>query len=266
MITFVSDLDRTLIYSKRNINVDKEDIQCVEYIDDRSITYMTKVAYQKFLTLITNSEFMFIPCTLRSFEQTSRITFIQEYLPHFIICDNGGRIYIDGKEDFTYRNQIMNNVDLKKLEEYKPKIEKMIVDGYVKYDNQSFLTCIFKSKETAEMQMNNILNKLDMTLFSYDLQDRKLYIIPKKLNKAIAMQYLIKTYELKNIITSGDGKVDKDFTKLGQKILLPKAAQFHHLGETRMIYDGILGGEEIIDQLLTLLQLFHQEKLQNNII
>lgn len=105
-----------------------------------------------------------------------------------------------------------------------------------------------------------------MTLFSYDLQDRKLYIIPKKLNKAIAMQYLIKTYELKNIITSGDGKVDKDFTKLGQKILLPKAAQFHHLGETRMIYDGILGGEEIIDQLLTLLQLFHQEKLQNNII
>lgn len=39
MITFISDLDHTLIYSKRNINIDKNYATCVEYINDKSITY-----------------------------------------------------------------------------------------------------------------------------------------------------------------------------------------------------------------------------------
>ena len=38
MITFISDLDQTLIYSKRNINLNEKYLKCVEYINHKPIT------------------------------------------------------------------------------------------------------------------------------------------------------------------------------------------------------------------------------------
>lgn len=71
MITFISDLDHTLIYSKRNINIDKNYATCVEYINDKSITYMTTSAYKKFSSLLKDDTFLFIPCTLRDYSQNN---------------------------------------------------------------------------------------------------------------------------------------------------------------------------------------------------
>lgn len=252
MITFISDLDQTLIYSKRNINIDKNYATCVEYINDKSITYMTTSAYKKFNSLLKNDNFLFIPCTLRDYSQTMRISFIQKYCPKYMICDNGARIYVNGVEDSIYRKIIEEIIDIKLLVEMKNNIEK-IINGYVKFDNNSFLTCIFENNEIAKEQLNEVLKEVNLEKFTYDLQNRKLYIIPKGLDKAVAVKYLIDNYNLSNIITSGDGKVDEQFTKLGQKILLPNNAVFHHLGEHRMNYDDILGGEEIIDNLLQLM-------------
>lgn len=254
MINFISDLDQTLIYSKRNINIDKDQVKCVEYINEKSITYMTNTAYQNFNSLIQNPEFNFIPCTLRDFNLAMRISFINNHLPKFMICDNGGRIYINGKEDLNYRKKIEQIIDNELLMKYKKEIEKIITDGYVKYNNQSFLTCIFTSKETAEIQKKEIINNIiDTTLVSYELQNRKLYIIPKKLDKVNAVQYLIQEYNIQNLITSGDGKVDEKFTSLGQQILLPKHAVFSNILEVRTNYDGILAGEEIINKLMLII-------------
>lgn len=252
MITFISDLDHTLIYSKRNINIDKNYATCVEYINDKSITYMTTSAYKKFSSLLKDDTFLFIPCTLRDYSQIMRISFIQKYLPKYMICDNGARIYVNGIEDTVYRKTIEEIIDIKQLLKMKNNIEK-IIEGYVKFDNDSFLTCIFENNEIAKKQLSAVLEEVNLEKFTYDLQNRKLYIIPKGLDKAVAVKYLIDNYQLFNIVTSGDGKVDEQFTKLGQKILLPNNAVFHHLGEHRMNYDDILGGEELIDNLLELM-------------
>lgn len=253
MITFISDLDQTLIYSKRNVNIDNKQVKCVEYKDEEEITYMTNAAYQNFDKLLSSNDFVFIPCTLRNFNQTMRISFIQTHLPQFMICDNGGNIYINGIQDINYRKKIEKIIDISQLVKTKKEIETIISDGYVKYDNNTFLTCIFKTKEIAENQVPKIMNQIETpNLFSYDLQNRKFYIVPKNLDKSIAVQYLINHYYLKNIITSGDGKVDEKFTELGQEILLPIHSNFHHISEKRMNYEGILGGEEIIENLMNL--------------
>ena len=253
MITFISDLDQTLIYSKRNININNKQVKCVEYKDEKEITYMTNTAYQNFDKLLSSNHFVFIPCTLRDFNQTMRISFIQNHLPQFMICDNGGNVYINGKQDRYYRKKIEKIINQKELEFIKDKIETIISDGYVKYDNQTALTCIFNTKEIAEKQVPQIMKQIETPEdFSYDLQNRKFYINPKNLNKSIAVQYLIQNYHLENIITSGDAKVDEKFTELGQEILLPIHANFHHISEKRMNYEGILGGEEIIENLINL--------------
>ena len=85
---FVSDLDHTLIYSKRDLNGEKA--VPVEYIGEKPITYMTPQALELYWSLRTNSNFMFTPCTLRDYDQTMRISIIHDFLPKFMICENGG--------------------------------------------------------------------------------------------------------------------------------------------------------------------------------
>lgn len=248
MITFVSDLDQTLIYSKRNVNLDKENIKCVEYIDNKEITYMTKKSFQDFKYLL--SSINFIPCTLRDFSQIMRIEFIKNNIPKFMICDNGGRIYINGIEDKKYRQLLQSTLNETVLNKIKENLEIIIDDGYIKYDNQTFITCIFKTEEIAKNQISKIMKQLETpSLFNFELQNRKFYIVPKGLDKSVALQYLIENYKLKNIITSGDGKVDEKFTEFGLP-LLPKKAVFSHDNEIRMINDGIIGGEEIVEKLM----------------
>ena len=83
MITFISDLDNTLIYSKQKG-------VCVEYLKEKELTYMTPTAKRIFSALLREQNFLFIPCTARSYEQTSRVEFVK-HLP-YLICDMGGSI------------------------------------------------------------------------------------------------------------------------------------------------------------------------------
>ena len=167
-----------------------------------------------------------------------------------MICDNGGRIYINGIEDKKYRQLLQSTLNETVLNKIKENLEIIIDDGYIKYDNQTFITCIFKTEEIAKNQISKIMKQLETpSLFNFELQNRKFYIVPKGLDKSVALQYLIENYKLKNIITSGDGKVDEKFTEFGLP-LLPKKAVFSHDNEIRMINDGIIGGEEIVEKLM----------------
>ena len=46
-------------------------------------------------------DFLFIPCTARNFQQTSRVEFIKK-LP-YMVCDLGGSVYVDGKPDYRWK-------------------------------------------------------------------------------------------------------------------------------------------------------------------
>ena len=87
--------------------------------------------------------------------------------------------------------------------------------------------------------------------FQYHLQGRKLYCTPTGLDKARAVEYLKKKYDLGEIYTSGDGFFDEDFTELGVS-LLPAHAEFSH-GGFRTSHTGILAGEEIVKKLSQLM-------------
>lgn len=243
---FVSDLDHTLIYSKRDLNGEKA--VPVEYIGENPITYMTPQALELYWSLRTNSNFMFTPCTLRDYDQTMRISIIHDFLPKFMICENGGRLYVNGKEDTDYRQYILNTFDL-----YLETARKMMEDAPCTIkDNQTFLTCVFKnSDEAAAWAIRKIPILSD---FDFDLQHRKFYIIPKGLDKSVGLSYLIKNYGVKNLVTSGDGMVDRKFTKMGAHIFLPNHAVFSHSFAYVSKSEGVKAGEEILEQVVKLLE------------
>ena len=107
---FISDLDRTLIYSKRAIQ-ESDPEYCknlipIEYKDGRVISYMNKNAYDKLQKLIQYEKFKFLPCTMRTLQQTQRISFIKDVKYYF--TDGGINLYNKGNLCTSYGERLLS--------------------------------------------------------------------------------------------------------------------------------------------------------------
>lgn len=97
-----SDLDGTLIYSKRYLH-DLDDVAEVERIRSKPSAWMTVAAAHALGKLRTEAHF--IPTSTRVMEQYGRLR-----LPggptEYAILANGGRIYVNGVEDQTWTDLV----------------------------------------------------------------------------------------------------------------------------------------------------------------
>lgn len=251
MLTFISDLDNTLIYSRQKG-------VCVERLEKKELTYMTPDAKRTFLALLKERNFLFIPCTARSYEQTSRVEFVQ-HLP-YLICDMGGSIYIHGRLDNEWERiqQEKGCRNKPAIEAEKLWIQKHLHIPYQKiHSNRDlFFVVAFTNREIAQQAWERIKGRSGFYL-QYHLQGRKLYCTPTGLDKSRAVEYLKKKYCLEKIYTAGDSFFDEDFTKLGIP-LLPAHAEFSY-GGFRTEHTGMKAGEEIVKELSHLMEIHNAE-------
>lgn len=250
MIYFISDLDKTLVYSKCPNNV------CIEKKGTQNITYITKESVDIIEQLFSDDSFCFIPCTLRSIEQTMRIDFIRNNNLKYIICDNGASIYINGELDNTWNNKIDKIISRDKICLLKNKLEKYAINNninikMIKTNRNSFITIIFNTEEELNQNIDRLLSIVDNS-FEIFKQGKKTYIIPRGLNKSIAVNYLKQIYNIQNIITSGDSSVDDKFVELGDIKILPMHSVFNTKDAIITKESGIKAGEEILRKILTL--------------
>lgn len=243
MFTFVSDLDHTLIYSHQ------KEGSCVEVLNGCGLTYMTPAAKQIFYRLLNQKDFLFIPCTARNFQQTSRVEFIKK-LP-YMVCDLGGSVYVDGKPDYRWKPLLRKGgyIAPDALEAEKMWVQKHLNSSYIKLhcNEDLFFVLSFKDRETAGYIFKKLKGRENGNI-RYCLQGRKIYCIPVRLNKANAVQYLMEQYHIENIYTSGDSLFDEEFTKIGTA-LLPAHASIIHNTEYRTVASGMQAGEELIKQV-----------------
>lgn len=254
MITFVSDLDNTLIYSKQS------DGSCVEWKSEQEISFMTDFARKRFLDLLERENFRFIPCTARSRDLAMRISFLQEKEPEFMICDHGGSIYRRGERDSKWEQYLheQNVIHPDLVDSHYERIQVFLEKHDLSYRslsyNQPFFFVI--SFETAKEAMftYNLFKQYEQDArFIWVCQGRKIYYLPVKLDKSLALSYLKETYGMHFLVTSGDSCFDERFTALGDRIFLPEHATFHHSKEIRSQSSGITAGEELVRYLETLL-------------
>ena len=99
MVVF-SDLDRSIIYSKKFL---KEDDQLdIEIYKGENISYISKDTVELIKKIKNDSHF--IPATTRTIEQIKRINFKKYGLDFkYVITSNGGNILIDGMIDREYK-------------------------------------------------------------------------------------------------------------------------------------------------------------------
>ena len=252
MILFFSDLDSTLIYSGYPEHT------CVEYNEAKEVTYMTAQGINFLKDLLVRKDFVFIPCTLRSYEQTARIGFLKNGNVPIIICDNGFSIYENGILDKTWDNLMKENLATYPTDEIKSDIE--ILDSSnkmcckIKNNRNAFFTLIFEYAESANMHYVTIAKVLKRHKYKLELQGRKIYIIPDFLDKVLAVKYLCKKFNPSLVITAGDSSVDKSFVEEGNQRIIPSHSSLNIRNTIITKKTGISAGEEILDIVMSLLK------------
>ena len=252
MILFFSDLDSTLIYSGYPEHT------CVEYNEAKEVTYMTAQGINLLKDLLVRKDFVFIPCTLRSYEQTARIGFLKNGNVPIIICDNGFSIYENGILDKTWDNLMKENLATYPTDEIKSDIEILVSSNNmcckIKNNRNAFFTLIFENAESANMHYVTIAKVLKRHKYKLELQGRKIYIIPDFLDKVLAVKYLCKKFNPSLVITAGDSSVDKSFVEEGNQRIIPSHSSLNIRNTIITKKTGISAGEEILDIVMSLLK------------
>ena len=210
-LVWFTDIDDTLIHSKRKIK-DTSDYIVVEELNKKPQSFMSKYNYNTFLRI--NEEIPVIPVTTRNYNQYKRLDFLSEQ--GFAIIDNGATILVDGKPDKKWANYINLSYEKEDLIELENKLKK---DHNIKIRNyDGFYLVINKNKN---------LPALEFSGYTTYYTERKIYIVPNKINKESAVSYLIENYFKEyTIVTSGDSSMDTEFVKLGNHQLMKKGNTF----------------------------------------
>ncbi len=217
MILFASDLDNTLIFSYKRA---AEDALCVEFLDDKPLSFMTPWAYQTLQNIA--SKVIFVPITTRSLKQYNRIRLLDNKVPHYALVSNGGILLIDGQMDEywyeTSKQQIRDCMD-----ELHKAMEILRTDKNVTLEPR-FVDELFVFTKTSNTSETVKLLKqvLDLAKVTIELNEQKLYVLPKMLNKGEALRRLKKEIESDLVICGGDSYFDVPMLLEADVGIIPK--------------------------------------------
>lgn len=257
MVVF-SDLDRSIIYSKRFLGEDKSELE-IEIYKNENISYISKKTVELIKQIKAKIEF--IPTSTRSIEQFKRIEFSKYDIDFkYAITSNGGNILVNGQIDSEYKdyiNQKLKNsihIDeiMKLLKEYKningiKKIRKADnIFVYIVVDNKIF------DLKYIELFINKIK---DLNWETY-INGTKIYFLPKELKKSTAIKYICDKFNYKNTFAIGDSIMDKDMLDFCKNSYLLKHGDLvNSLGkENKYLISkecGFRGSEEVLKHIIS---------------
>lgn len=210
---FASDLDRTLIYSRKLIEDNDNEIILVERHDGKEISFMRKKALQMLKNL--SPEILFVPVTTRTIDQYKRIFIMEEYIkPMYAITSNGGNILVNGEVDKQWREEINRKVS--KLVHHEIVKERFLScftnTSWIKkmiFRDNLFYSLHFEDKALVNFkELQNFIAWAEENKWKVSLQSRKLYIVPKAVNKWDAVLYIKNKENKTKVVSAGDSYLD----------------------------------------------------------
>lgn len=262
---FASDLDRTLIYSKvflEGLTAEEcNQIELVETLEGREISYMTKDAIRKIKEL--QKHMLVIPTTTRTIAQYQRIhLFSQTIRPKYAVTSNGGNILVNGEVDKVWQEHIRQSMTRDSvpygvlMNEMKGIKGSWILREYMADDLFGYMivdpSCI---PHTALKEFKIFVEENN---WSMSLQGRKLYFVPSCVNKGKAIRYIAEKEKIKTIIGAGDSLLDLPLIDAAGYSIIPPHGELHHVygkelkSDSEYCYtvsNGIYAAEEILDKV-----------------
>lgn len=244
---FASDLDQTLIYSYRTI-MSKEiiaQIRPVEWLNDRFISYMTQSAISKLREI--SQEVLFVPVTTRTKLQYQRINLLGYDIVHqYAVTSNGGTIFYRGREDEDWAQLVLegshNSVAaqdlIKKFEEIAHP--SWVIENSGKWADNLFYYCLIEREKIPVSQLAAFKIWASENNWELSVQGRKLYLVPRNINKRAAIQYIQDQENINRVVAAGDSMLDLEMLRAADLAIAPAHGELYAL-----YLQGLLGFERI---------------------
>ncbi|CEG21704.1 haloacid dehalogenase-like hydrolase [Planococcus massiliensis] len=256
---FASDLDQTLIYSKRSMGKQavESDLREVERYEGNPQSFMTATGQRMLHELA--EELCFLPVTTRTQSQYERVTGIYkgDAAPKFAVISNGAVILEDGEPIKEWSDHIRKQCVSKKtiVEELMPKIDQHFSEEWVLRVREAdgwFVYLIIDREKFPSEKLAFYTKTFREIGWSMSLQGRKLYFMPESITKAGAMEYVKERIGADYVVAAGDSLLDLDLLESADLGLLAAHGEAvrsripvsAHIETTEK--RGIEAGEEIL--------------------
>lgn len=256
---FASDLDRTIIYSKRAIeefSIEEElELITVERKEENDVSFMSKKALEYLNQL--SSKLMFVPVTTRSLSQYKRVYF-QEIQSKYAVTTNGAVILYNGEQlkewdEKISREMTSSSVSLSELTNFL--LRQFKIEGDLRFVEDLFAYYYLEKEITPEL-LSELSNSSNEMGWRVSLQGKKLYFVPIPLSKGNAIKYIQEREGISTLIGAGDSLLDDDFLQLcqhpfvlghGELNRYPLKGHYHVIESV-----GVKGGEELLKKILSI--------------
>lgn len=198
-----ADLDNTLIYSYRHdIGAEK---RSVELYQGREISFMTQKTYKLLSGL--SERMLFVPVTTRSAEQYGRIHLGIGDIRYALAC-NGGVLLADGRRDKEWYRRSLQIVEESREElgravRYLEQEAGRMLD--VRFIQELF---VFTKCSRPQSVLQGLKEELGLRFTDVFCNGEKVYAVPKKLNKGMAILRLQERIGAADVFAAGDSAFD----------------------------------------------------------
>ena len=252
------DLDGTLIYSARALalpHTATPELVCVETLDGRPASFMTVSAANAMEQLADVATV--VPVTVRSPEQLARVR-----LPgasRYAVAANGGRLFVDGVVDPGWSRRVAEYVSdqcpFAQLRAHVAEVEKQ---GWLHRARGVEELFCYGIVDLATVPRDAVAAEVEYAAelgWRLSLQGRKLYWVPRGLDKAIAVSELVERLGMPALLAAGDSGLDAEMLRRADAAIRPAHGELHRTGwnDSRVAVTstvGVLAGEQIAEWLL----------------
>lgn len=221
-IVYATDLDRTLIFSKRfleSYNTDIQDVDIAEMKNDNVISYISPKVKHKLSTLNNRDDIEIIPVTTRSIEEYNRVDIGINTKYAIVSC--GGTILKDGNTIPEWEDYVNSHLYRWDLIQAKMDLEDFTcITQEVKIRDNKFLFTKISDKEKYDIEIAPLIVKYPNLRFIR--QGYKVYGISNDISKEIALRWLYKYLNGDKLVASGDGELDLGMLAIANYAIIPE--------------------------------------------
>jgi hydroxymethylpyrimidine pyrophosphatase-like HAD family hydrolase len=262
---FASDLDRTLIYSKKFLIQGLTGITVVEEKNHEALSHMSNESIN--LLSLINEKLFFVPTTTRSLEQYNRIGIFQNQIrTKYAIVANGGILLKNNCIDLNWAGIIKEKLanltkPMELIKECEFFLKDETINSYRCCDNL-FIYAVLKSNN-VNMEKYSSLQALTKQLnYTVTRNGRKIYIIPNFLNKWEPIKHIMNLEQDKHLIAAGDSILDLPMLLNATYGVIPLHGELHDDLKEKLTHmknlhfttnQGIMSSNEFLEDILSMI-------------
>ncbi|WP_432547899.1 HAD family hydrolase [Kineococcus sp. SYSU DK004] len=260
-----SDLDQTLVFSRRSARADVAGLVPVEEYRGETISWVTPRAWELLGRLVATGAF--VPVTTRTSEQYARLRWPGP-APRWAVTANGGVLLADGEPDAAWARRVEAALaGCAPVELAHAALARLAADLHaavpgseapaVRAVSRLFCYAVLREGQRQELEgprLGELTALLDGWGHTVSLQGRKLYAVPRPLTKSAAVAEVAARLGADGFVAAGDSLLDVDLLRAARTARRPRHGELFAAGwdgpAQLTAAVGAAAGEEIAAWLL----------------